>query len=490
MFIKASPESAGISSRRILKYLRMINLHGLSSHSVLIARGNKLICEAYWEPFDKNVRHRMYSQTKSYVGIAVRLLADDGKISLDDSIISYFPDKLPETVHPYLKKLTIRNMLMMRTCFDEYDVNWFTSGTDDRVKLYFAQKPALYPGTQYRYDSTGSFVLGALVERVTGMTFLDYLREKCLREIGFSEDAYCLKCPGGHSWADSALICTPRDMLAFGRFVGCYGNWEGKQIIRRGIIEEALSDVSDCYTCGFQSFDRRGYVSQIWRFYGKSVGFNGMHDQLTLYDPETDITFTCTSGNYRSPDSRELLISYLFSEIIETAGDEAEEDNEAYGELEDYIGKLKLVTAHGEKKSEIEKEINGKTFIAEKNPMGITEFSFKFDDVCEFRYKNAQGDKVLRFGRLENVFQPFPQTGYSDEIGGTDCEGNTYECAASGGWGSENQLNILVQIIDVYIGGLYINFSYRDGHGRIRMFGDGENFLNEYNGPLNAVLKN
>ncbi len=488
MFSTATPESVGISSKGILKYLKMIESHGIASHSVLIARGDKIICEAYWAPFDKDTRHRMYSQTKSYVGTAVRLLADEGKISLDEKIISYFPDKLPETVHPYLEKLTIRDMLMMRTCFDEYDVNWFQSNTDDRVKLYFSQKPAVYPGTQYRYDSMGSFVLGALVERISGKTFLDYLREKCLDEIGFSSDAYCLKCPGGYSWADSALLCTPRDMLAYGRFVGCFGKWEGKQIIRRGIFEEAFADFSDSYACGISSFDHRGYASQFWKFYGNSFGFNGMHDQLTIYDPDTDITFTCTSGNYRSPDSRELLVSYLFSEIIETAGEAAEEDTEAYNELTEFISGLKLVSAKGEKYSPLEKELSGRKFTAEENRTGITEFSFDFSDECQFRYKNAQGEKVLRFGRNENIFQPFPQTGYSGEIGGKPCEGHTYECAASGTWGSKNQLRIFVQIIDEYIGSVYINFSYKDGHGRIKMTGDGENFLREYNGTINAMI--
>lgn len=488
MFEKVTPESMGISSRQVLKYLKMINSHELSSHSVLIARGDKLICEAYWKPFDKTTKHRMYSQTKSYVGIAVRLLAEEGKISLDDPIVQYFPDKLPETVHPYLKKMTIRNMLTMRTCFDEYDVNWFTSCTDDRVRLYFSQQPALYPGTQYRYDSTGSFVLGALVERVTGMQFLDYMKEKCLRAIGFSEDAYCLKCPGGHSWADSALICTPRDMLSYGKLLGNHGSWEGRQIIPKKVIDEVFTDFSDCYSCGIHSYISRGYVSQLWKYYGNSFGFVGMHDQYTVYNSDKDITFTCTSGNHRKDESKELLISYLFSEIIETAGEPLPEDRQAYAELEEYIGSLKLITAHGAKCSETEKEIDGKIFIAEKNEAGIEKFSFTFGDVCEFRYKNAQGDKVLKLGRLENVYQKFPQTGYSGSIGGQKCEGHMYDSAASFGWGSENQMNILVQIIDEYIGGLYINFAYRDGHGRIRMYGDAEHFLTEYNGPINAVL--
>lgn len=490
MFVKATPESAGISSRQVLKYLKMIQEHDMSSHSVLIARGDKLICEAYWEPFERDMNHRMYSQTKSYVGIAVRLLADEGKISLDDKIISYFPDKLPAEIHPYLDALTIRNMIMMRTCFDENDINWFTSGTDDRVRLYFSQRPACYPGTQYRYDSMGSFVLGALVERVTGMKFLDYLREKCLREIGFSEDAFCLKCPGGHSWADSALLCRPMDMLLFIRLLGNRGKWNGKQLIPEHIFDDAFADRSDCYSCGFRSFTHRGYISQLWSYYGNAFGFNGMHDQFTFCDPDTDIIFTCTSGNYRANDTRELLVSYMFSEIIDTAGEPLEEDEEAYNELQEYIGNLKLLTAHGEKKSGIEKEINGKKFIAESNKMGISEYSFDFDEnTITFNYTNAQGEKSIRCGRRENIFQKFPQTGYSKEIGGQVCEGHRYDCAASAGWGTENQMNLLVQIIDDYIGNLYIAFAYSNGHGRIRMIGDAEHFLTEYNGPMNAVIE-
>ncbi len=490
MFIKATPESVGISSKQILKYLKMINFHELSSHSVLIARGDKIICEAYWKPFDKDTRHRMYSQTKSYVGLAVRLLAHDGKISLDDKIISYFPDKLPDEIHPYLAELSIRNMLMMRTCFDDYGVNWFTAKTDDRVKLYFSQKPSVYPGTQFDYDSFGSFVLGALVERLTGKTFLEYLNEKCLKEIGFSGTAYCLKCPGGYAWGDSALICTPRDMLLYGRFIGCRGKMNGKQIIPAEIIDEAFADETDNSSCGFRTFQSCGYASQFWRFYGNSVGFDGMHDQFTVYDPDTDITFTCTSGNYRSHDSGQLIMSYLFSEIIGTAGDALEENPNDYKELQNYIESLSLVSASGNKTSASESEIDGKTFIAEENKEGITRFSFNFSEKeCKFNYHNEQGDKTLILGRCENIFQQFPQTGYSGEIGGTDCENHTYKCAGSFAWKTENQLYIKVQIIDEYIGNLYICFSFRDGKGRMKMVGDAENFLREYNGSINAEIE-
>lgn len=489
MFIKVTPESAGISSESVLKLLKTIDSHGLSSHSVLIARGDKLICEAYWKPFDRTTPHRMYSQTKSYVGLAVRLLADENIISLDDKIISYFPDKLPKKLHPWLEALTIRDMLMMRTCFDEYGKYWFKEHNGDRVRLYFSQRPSVMPGTEYHYDSMGSFVLGALVEKLTGKPFLDYLREKCLNDIGFSETARCLKSPDGHSWGDSALICTPEDMLGYGRLIGRYGEYNGKQLIRRGIIEEAFNDDTGLGAERFSSYSHRGYISQFWRFYNGAVGFNGMHDQVTLYHPKTDITFTCTSGNARGTASREVIISYLFSEIIETAGEPLPENKEAFARLEEYTKGLKLVSQRGKAYSSVENGISGKIFFCEPNKAGISEFSLTFrDKTCEFRYKNAQGEKLITLGRLENVFQQFPETGYSAETGGVKCEGHTYRCAASFAWDSVNQMNAAVQIIDEYIGNLFMGFSFGDGYARLRLDGDAENFLEEYNGRVNAFL--
>ena len=103
-------------------------------HSVLLAHGDKLFCEAYWAPNKAEETHRMYSETKSYVGIAVAELAEEGKINLDDKIIDYFPEKLPEVVHPYLAAQTIRNMLEMQTCFT--GDCWFKEHGGDRLRYY------------------------------------------------------------------------------------------------------------------------------------------------------------------------------------------------------------------------------------------------------------------------------------------------------------------------------------------------------------------
>lgn len=487
MFPKVFPEEVGISSQNVLEYIKYLEKRGLHMHSVIMARGNKIFTECYWKPFNDKSLHRMYSATKSYVGIAVSQLAAEGKISLDDKIIDYFPESQPDEIHEYFKFQTIRNMLTMQTCVENTD--WFKENIEDRVEHYFALKPCRPPQTSFYYDSEGSFVLGALVEKITGKNFLDYLRSKCLDEIGFSKEAYCLKAPGGYAWGDSALLATPIDMLLFGRLIAQKGKWNGKQLLDENAVAEAIKKQTDNYsatTTEVSAFNNMGYGYQIWRCFNNSFAFCGMHSQFVIYDADTDITFVCTAGNPMGA-SNHIIIEGLFNYIIDRADNVISEDKIMQNKLVDYINQLKLYALKGNAISEFEKTIAAKTFTAEPNPMGITSFSFHFDkDNIIWRYKNKQGEKELSFGRNKNNFCDFPQTGYSNKIGGKSCDGHTYFCAVSATWKEDKKLSLLVQVIDEYIGVLNVTVSFADDKAFITMYKHAENFMDEYMGNLTA----
>lgn len=484
MFEKVLPEDVGISSERVLKFFQLLDERGLYMHSVIMAKGNKIFTEAYWKPFNADTLHRMYSTTKSYVGIAISQLAAEGIISLDDKIIDYFPESQPEIIHEFFKMQTIRNMLMMQTCVNNTD--WFKENIKDRVKHYFALKPCRYPQTGFYYDSEGSFVLAALVEKVTGKTFLEYLRKKCLDEIGYSKEAHCLKAPGGYAWGDSALLAKPKDMLLFGRLVALKGNWNGKQLLDKTAVTTACEKMVDNHSEGNKAYNKMGYGYQIWRCYGNSFAFYGMHDQLMIYDPDTDITFICTAGNPEGA-SREIIINGFFENIVNSNYVEKEDAAQAQNQLAKYIEKLELYAERGEAVSDFEKEINGINFKADENPMGITWFRFCFEkENIYFTYENEQGEKEIVFGRKKNTFCQFPQTGYSKDVGSETCEGHTYFCAASASWRERQKLGLTVQIIDDYIGILNIIVSFVGNNASLTMRKHAENFLDEYSGDLNA----
>lgn len=113
---RSTPEEAGLSERQLARFLARIKRYGINLHSIVMARGDSIFFEHYTAPFTKTTPHRMYSTTKSFVALAIGCLIDEGKLSLDDRIVSFFPEDCPEAIDPLLSMQTIRDTLTMRTC--------------------------------------------------------------------------------------------------------------------------------------------------------------------------------------------------------------------------------------------------------------------------------------------------------------------------------------------------------------------------------------
>ncbi len=478
-----TPEKMGIRSKNILEYIKVLEQSRLATHNVLIMRGGKLVYEAYWNPFDKDFMHRMYSVTKSFVAIAIGFLEQEGKLSLDDKISKYYAEELKNQPDINMHNQTIRHMLMMSTSKTER--SWLAAKPKDRVSFYFEndRNETRPSGTLFQYDSSGSFVLGALVEKLSGMSLIDYLRSRLFDKIGVSKEAYCLKCPGGYSWGDSALICTPRDLLLVAQFMMNKGRWNEEQILNEKFVIDATSKQISNSILNDDEFDSQGYGYLIWRTLDNSFFFNGMGCQLAICVPDKDIILVYNADNQGKDYAKKFIIDNFFKLIARNAVDEELPENPvAAKELEDYSSQLKLLAAYGDKKSSVVEKINNKTYLLDENAMGITKIRFNFNEnEGILYYTNEQGDKELKFGMCKNVFTIFPHDGYSDEIG-TVPGNRRYNCAVSASWIEETQLSIKVQVIDTYLGVLDMHFSFRDNLVGIQMTKTAEDFFNEYNG--------
>lgn len=490
MFEKITPEEAGISSERVTEFIKMLEERGASTHGLLFMRGDKIFSEAYWQPFNREFCHRQYSQTKSFVGVAIGLLEEEGKLSLDDKIVDYFPEKLDGEPHPFLKEQTIREMLMMKTV--GRSSSWFVSGDKDRTHHYFNEKRAFHPsGTIWAYDSPATQVLCSLVEKLTKKPLLDYLKEKLFNKMGVFQSAKMLKTPNGDSWGDSAMICTLRDMAAFGRLLMNYGVWNGERLMNEDYLRNATSKLVDNGMGAQYSAYRQGYGYQIWRVAGGGFSFVGMGDQLTVCFPEKDLLFAINSDNQGTHFIRETIYCILEENFVrEISDDPLPKDERAEKELNDLISTLELRTAKGGNDSPLRKKINKIRYFCEDNPMGIKEFSFAFknDKEGEFCYTNSQGEKVLPFGINHNEFVKFPQEGYSDEYGALTAEGHLYNAAVSAAWKGESEILLFTQIIDDYFGNMSARFSFKGDYVYAVFQKNAENFLNEYQGQLIGKL--
>lgn len=492
MFKTVTPESVGISSALVEKMIRTLNRRGLAMHSVLMMRGEDIFAEYYWKPFDKDFCHRMYSQTKSFVGVAIGLLEEDGKLKLSDPISRYFPEKIEREMPENLKDLTVRDMLMMETCGNT--PSWFRHEDPDRVHLYFAENTARFPGgMRWEYDSPGSQVLSTLVEKLSGMSLFDFLNARIFEKLGTFKTASVLKTKTNDSFGDSAMLCTTRDIASFARFVMNYGTWHGEGLMNEAFLRTATSRLADNDEMGFDGVFMHGYGYQIWRTAYNGFAFNGMGCQLTVCLPEKDLIFTCTADNQGYAEAKSLILTAFYDLIVENIADgPLEEDPAAYARCLALEESLELLHLSGETDSPYADTLNGKVYVCEENPTGITRFSLHFtaENSGELHYTNAQGDKVLPFGLGKNVFGKFPEYGYSDlHAGARTTNGFLYDCAASAAWRESQKLCIKVQIIDKYFGNLFMMFSFKEDRAVIRMTKTAEDFLDEYTGTFNAIQR-
>lgn len=493
MFEKITPEAAGISSRKIAKLLARIADHGVPMHGLVMMRGDKIFGEYYWAPFDKDTPHRMYSATKSYTAIAIGLLIDDGKLSLDDKIVDLFPEKIHSELSPFVDRLTVREMLMMSTTGN--GPSWFALPDPDRTEIYFNNKKFdPHPsGTVWQYDSAGSQVLGALVDKLAGKPLFDFLNERIFSHLGTFRDASLLKTRNGDSWGDSALIATTRDAASMALLLMRGGKWEGKQLISESYVKEATSPLVANAREAQKRILSNGYGYQIWTSKRGGFAFNGMGTQITIGLPKDDIIFSINADTQGFFDAifEELLLSWLFELLEDYTGEALPEDNIGEDMLAAESSDLQLFALSGIDNPTLKDKINGVTYICNENAMGITEFTLSFgEDEGTLRYTNEQGEKLLPFGINKNLFGRFPELGYSQDFGGLKTtDGSTYADAVSAAFLDANKLQLHVQIIDRYLGHVTMVFAFRGDYAVLQSSKCGEDFLDKYEGITTAKRK-
>ena len=487
-----SPESVGIRTEHVHAMLASLVKRKIHMHSLLLMRGNNIFLDCYWKPFHEEYLHRMYSQTKSFVSVAVGLAEEDGLIDLDAPIASYFPEKIDTPLPDVLKEQTVRQMLTMTTV-GKPKISWFRADDPDRTHLYFSNRsdPLRPAGTAWEYDSAGSQVLCALVEKVTGCSLFDYLNQRIFRKLGAFENAQILKTPNGNSWGDSALICTPHDMAVFARFVMNYGEWKGERLMNEAYLRTATTKQVHNATSIHDLPQYHGYGYQFWMVEGGGFAFVGMGDQLTVCMPEQDLIMVCTADNQGSPFARGYIFSQFLDCIVANAAPAPlPEDPATLEKLKAFSTDLTLHAATGDTDSPWRQKLHGVSYRCLENPLGWESFSLRFEDACQgtLRYVKGGMEKELPFAVNANRFSKFPEDGYSHLVGGIPSDdGYRYDCAVSAAWLQENKLMLCVQIIDIYFGNLALVFSFRDDAAVVTAQKNAEHFLDDYQGEIIAT---
>lgn len=483
LFSPTSPESLGIPSSAILNFLERIEEEQINMHGFIVLRKGQIAAEGYWSPYSRENIHRMYSISKSFVSLAIGLLIDEGKLSLNDHIVTFFKDKLPKNVHPYLLQTTIRDLLMMAS---PHTATTYTKDDEDWAATFFNKAPSHPSGTIFSYDTSATVILNTIVEQISGTTFMESMRDKLLDPIGFSKDAWSIKTPEGTSWGGSGVLCTLRDMTKLAYVSMNNGRWGDAQLISEEYIHAATSKQIDN-----SMIHGEGYGYQIWREKDNGFSFQGMGSQLALCFPDEELIFSCIADTQIMKHTGTNILKGIFREEIfrKIEKHPMPIDHKLNKELDQQIESLHIKPQNGSSASPYVNEVDKKWFHLNKNPMKITRLRFIFDgDEAVWEYENDSGLHQLGFGIGKQKAGIFPQTNYFGEQIGTAL-GKGYDCLVSGAWVEPHKLNLLVYITDDHLGTAKISFSFKGNEISIQMMKEAEWFLEEYRGFAGGVLE-
>ena len=460
-FEKVKPEQTGLSEQNIVEFIRRLHDEDIPLHSLLIVKDDKMVCEAYQKPYGRHSLQRMFSITKSMVSLAIGLLEGDGKINLDDHIVDFFPEKLPKNVHPYIAAITIRNMLTMRTAHNK--TTYKLEGCTDWVRSFFETEPTHYPGTFFAYDTSSTHVLAALVEKLTGKELLAYLREKFLDDIGFSRDAYCIKDPMGVSMGGSGLMAESMDVMKVMYLVMKGGKYNGHQYLPEKYLKLATDVWSDNYAISSTFEEMQGYGYQFWHTTHGGYACYGMGGQLGICLPERNMVVVTTADTQGRQGGVQLIYDALWNTIFKDMVS-MPEDGTGCGLTE----VIPQVCLHNRRFAGKADEIGHKEIIVDANEQGFTSFKLEFgDEEGSITYKNRTGEHTLYFGIGHNIETMFPHYGH--------------RALVSAAWQNENTFLIYAQIIDEYVGKVFMNFSFNGSHVGIMLKKIEETYYKEFN---------
>lgn len=448
-FESAAPEALGIPSGALERFLKALMDNEIPMHSVLLMRHGKIALEAYYAPYDRETKHRMYSVTKSFTSLAIGLLIEEGRLSLGDRICKFFPELLPpEGVHPYIEGLTIRDMLRMSTAHQR--TTYTFAGQDNYTRTFFTTPPDHMPGACFCYDTSSSHTLAALVEKLSGMDLVGYLREKALGAVGFSPDAYCVRDPVGVSMGGAGLVCTPYDLLRVASVVMNGGRFKGRQLLPEAYIREAVSKQIDSYLANDDnSFDQmQGYGYQIWRCSHNGFYFCGIGGQLAVCLPERDLILVTTADTMGRKGGVQIILDTFWAQVYPALADTPlPPDARAHASLLRAAGNLKLFHMPGERTSPLGDRISGRAYALDKNDMGIMKISLTLNgDGGVLRYDDREGSHAIPFGIGGNVV--------------ASCLAPQVPCAVSGAFRSPQTFLIRVELMGEHAGNNLLELSF------------------------------
>lgn len=272
--------------------MNAVELAGLELHSLMVLRHGRVIAEGYWHPYRADHPQMLFSVSKSFTSTAIGFAVAEGRLTVEDKVSGFFPDDLPETVSDNLAAMRVKDLLTMATGHADEPNLWLSE--DSWVRGFLANPVPHAPGSKFLYNTPATYMLSAILEKITGESLLAYLETRLFLPLGI-EGATWERCPFGICTGGYGLSVKTEDIAKFGQFYLQKGVWKGVRLLPEAWFEEAthghVSNGSEPTNDWHQ-----GYGYQFWRCRFGAYRGDGAFGQFCIVLPEQDAVVAITSG--------------------------------------------------------------------------------------------------------------------------------------------------------------------------------------------------
>jgi CubicO group peptidase (beta-lactamase class C family) len=393
---RSTPEHEGIPSSAVLSFVQAADTSIDAMNSFMLVRHGRVVAEGWWGPYAPATPHILYSLSKSFTSTAIGLAQAEGKLSVDDPVLKFFPDEAPAEPSANLKAMRVRDLLRMvaghqteAALFGAVDSSMRSATW---VKRFFAHPVPFKPGTHFLYNSPATYMLSAIVQKATGQTVNDYLTPRLYEPLGI-EKPHWVSSPEGINAGAYGLSVRTEDIAKLGQLYLQKGVWKGKQIVPAAWVAEATARQTSNGSAPTSDWDQ-GYGYQFWQ---SRHGFrgDGAFGQYMLILPQYDAVVAITSG----VRDMQAVMNLVWDKLLPAMQPHAVAENAgAQRALKAKLASLVVKVAPGQATSPIASKVSGRWYQLPDNERGMRAVSLDFSTAPVLHVRTATGESATPIG--------------------------------------------------------------------------------------------
>lgn len=454
-FEPVTPESLGITSASILSLLEEIERRRINFHSLMILRHGKAAVRLWWKPYSQEIPHQQYSFSKSILSAAAAIACAEGRLSLDDRIASFFPRRIKQDADERMYSVTVEHLLTMTSgALVQNEAG--TGGQTDWVEWFLNTPLSAFPGERFIYNSMNSYMLAAILRRVTGDGLVDYLMPRLFEPLGIERPVWDM-CPMGIECGGWGLYLKTEDMAKFCQLCLDDGVWRGRRLLPEGWAAVAGSDhtagIADDSKLNDSIHRTGGYGYHFWRNGdGCSWRADGMFGQYGVIIPQKDMVIVTTGGHARQMEMLEVIFDAFLPYVDDIP--EGSAPGADFRELCAAAERLSCPMPHQDPSCKVPPEwLDGRVYDLHHSRHGLLPLAVRYLHragtlgVRSVSFDFAGHQPIIRWEE-DGVTHliPFDTSG---EICFCElnCGGRSYPAAVSAAWTADNTLELGIRLI-------------------------------------------